>query len=66
MRSCFGAIPIETRIRCGGDAGVAVVLSSPDSENAQRFMDIATRTALEIAKGVLSKPKRAPRLAVIK
>ena len=31
-----------------------------------RFMDLATKTALEIARGVLSKPKRSPRLAVIK
>jgi hypothetical protein len=29
-------------------------------------MELATKTALEIAKNVLSKPKRSPRLAVIK
>ncbi|MEO6772021.1 MAG: iron-sulfur cluster carrier protein ApbC [Kofleriaceae bacterium] len=62
----FGEIPIDTRIRFSGDAGVPVVVASPDSENAALFMDIATKTALEIARGVLSKPKRLPRLAVIK
>jgi ATP-binding protein involved in chromosome partitioning len=62
----FGEIPIDTRIRFGGDAGVPIVVASPDSENAARFMDLATKTALEIAKNVLSKPKRSPRLAVIK
>jgi ATP-binding protein involved in chromosome partitioning len=62
----FGEIPIDTRIRFGGDAGVPIVIASPDSENAQRFMDLATKTAMEIAKNVLSKPKRSPRLAVIK
>jgi ATP-binding protein involved in chromosome partitioning len=62
----FGEIPIDTRIRFGGDAGVPLVIASPDSENAQRFMDLATKTAMEIAKNVLSKPKRSPRLAVIK
>jgi ATP-binding protein involved in chromosome partitioning len=62
----FGEIPIDTRIRFGGDAGVPIVVASPDSENAQRFMDLATKTAIEIAKNVLSKPKRSPRLAVIK
>jgi ATP-binding protein involved in chromosome partitioning len=62
----FGEIPIDTRIRFGGDSGVPVVVASPDSENAQRFMDLATKTALEIARLVLSKPKRSPRLAVIK
>jgi hypothetical protein len=29
-------------------------------------MDLATKTALKIAGNVLSKPKRSPRLAVIK
>ncbi len=62
----FGEIPIDTRIRFAGDAGVPVVVASPDSENAKLFMDLATRAAIEIAKRVLSKPKRAPRLAVIK
>ena len=62
----FGEIPIDTRIRFGGDAGVPIVIASPDSDNAQRFMDIASRTALKIAGNVLSKPKRSPRLAVIK
>jgi ATP-binding protein involved in chromosome partitioning len=62
----FGEIPIDTRIRFGGDAGVPVIVASPDSENAQRFMDLATRAALAVAKNVLSKPKRSPRLAVIK
>jgi len=62
----FGEIPIDTRIRFGGDAGVPVVAASPDSENANRFMQLATAAALEIARGVLSKPKRSPRLSVIK
>ena len=62
----FGEIPIDTRIRFGGDAGVPIIASSPDSENAMRFMDIATKTAIKIAGNVLSKPKRSPRLAVIK
>ncbi len=62
----FGEIPIDTRIRFGGDAGVPIVISSPDSENAQRFVELATKTAIAIAKNVLSKPKRSPRLAVIK
>ena len=62
----FGEIPIDTRIRFGGDAGVPIIASSPDSEHAARFMDIATKAALKVAAGVLSKPKRSPRLAVIK
>ena len=62
----FGEIPIDTRIRFGGDAGVPIVVASPDSENANRFMSIASAAALKVAKNVLSRPKRSPRLAVIK
>jgi ATP-binding protein involved in chromosome partitioning len=62
----FGEIPIDTRIRFGGDAGVPIVIASPDSENAQRFMDLASKAALKVAGNVLAKPKRSPRLAVIK
>jgi len=61
----FGEIPIDTRIRFGGDAGVPIVISSPDSENADRFMSIATQAAMKIAERVLSKPKRSPRLPII-
>ena len=62
----LGEIPIDTRIRFGGDAGVPIVVSAPDSENARRFTDLAQKAAIAIAAAVLSKPKRSPRLAVIK
>ncbi len=62
----MGEIPIDTRIRFGGDTGVPIVIAAPDSETARRFIDLATQTALKIAANVLSKPKRSPRLAVIK
>jgi len=62
----FGEIPIDTRIRFGGDSGVPVVVSAPDSENAARFLDIASQVALSIADRVLSQPKRSPRLAIIR
>ncbi len=62
----FGDIPIDTRIRFGGDSGVPIVIASPDSDNAQRFMQLATKVALKLAGNILAKPKRSPRLAVIK
>ena len=62
----FGEIPIDSRIRFGGDAGVPVVIAAPDSENARRFLEIASKAALRIAANVLAKPKRSPRLAVIR
>jgi ATP-binding protein involved in chromosome partitioning len=62
----LGEVPIDTRIRFGGDSGMPIVESMPDSVHAQTFMDIASKVALKIAANVLSKPKRSPRLAVIR
>jgi hypothetical protein len=45
---------------------VPVVVAAPDSENAKRFLDLAVAVATKVARNVLSKPKRSPRLAVIK
>ena len=59
-------LPIDTRIRFGGDSGVPLMASAPDSENAGRFLELATKTALKVAERVLAKPKRSPRLAVIR
>jgi ATP-binding protein involved in chromosome partitioning len=62
----FGEVPIDTRIRFGGDSGVPIIVAAPDSEHARTFMDLASRTALRIAQPILAKPKRTPRLAIIR
>ncbi len=62
----LGEIPIDTRIRFGGDSGVPVVVSAPDSEHATRFHEIASKAALKIADKVLSQPKRSSRLSIIR
>src|SRR5439155_16590004 len=62
----LGEVPIDTRIRFGGDAGVPIVVASPDSEISRSFMTLASTVALKVAAQVLAKPKRSPRLAVIK
>ncbi len=62
----LGELPIDSRIRLGGDSGVPIVASAPDSTNAGIFMELATKVALNVAERVLSKPKRSPRLAVIR
>jgi len=62
----LGEIPIDARIRFGGDSGTPIIVASPDSEQSQAFVNIATEVALGIARRVLSKPKRAKRLAVIR
>jgi ATP-binding protein involved in chromosome partitioning len=62
----LGEIPIDTRIRFGGDSGVPIIVSAPDSEHAGRFLDMASKVALEIAGKVLAQPRRSPRLAIIR
>jgi len=57
----LGEIPIDTRIRFGGDSGMPVVEALPDSAHARTFMDIASNVALRIAANILSKPKRPGR-----
>ena len=54
-----GAIPIDTCIRFGGDAGVPLVIASPDSAIADRFTKIASAAAMKVAANVLAKPRRA-------
>lgn len=62
----LGEIPIDSRIRFGGDSGMPIVESLPDSAHSQTFMDVASKAALKIAGNILSKPRRSPRLAVIR
>ena len=62
----LGEVGIDSRIRYGGDAGVPIVVASPDSAHAQRFGEMASKVALNIAARVLSQPKRSPRLSVIR
>ncbi|HET6613712.1 MAG TPA: iron-sulfur cluster carrier protein ApbC [Kofleriaceae bacterium] len=62
----LGEIPLDARIRFGGDSGIPIIEAAPDSEHAQSFLDIASKVALDIARRVLAKPRRSPRLAVIR
>jgi len=62
----LGEIPIDTRIRFGGDAGRPVVVAAPDSEVARTFMDIAAATAGRISMQNLSGPRRSPSLVAIR
>lgn len=61
----LGELPLDARIRFGGDTGVPIVVSAPESEHAKRFSEITSKAALELAARVLSQPKRVKRLAVI-
>lgn len=44
----LGKLPLLPELREGGDAGVPIVVSDPDSEAAQLFQEIAQRIAVEL------------------
>lgn len=39
----WGSLPIDPRLREGGDAGTPITIAEPDSPAAQRFMEMAKR-----------------------
>lgn len=45
----LGSIPIDSRIREGGDNGEPIVVAYPDSENAKKITDIARNLAAQIS-----------------
>jgi ATP-binding protein involved in chromosome partitioning len=46
----LGEVPIDAKVRHGGDVGRPVVVGAPDSEHAKIFMQIAAKVAGEVAK----------------
>ena len=46
----LGEVPIDAKVRHGGDSGRPVVVGAPESEHARIFMEIGARVAGEIAK----------------
>jgi ATP-binding protein involved in chromosome partitioning len=46
----LGEVPIDTRVRSGGDEGTPIVVAFPESPAGQAFLDIAGRVAAEISK----------------
>jgi ATP-binding protein involved in chromosome partitioning len=61
----FGEIPIETKVREGGDDGLPIVIGAPESAHARVFMEIAARVAGRISTLHMSGPRRAPGLVAI-
>jgi ATP-binding protein involved in chromosome partitioning len=45
----LGEVPIDTRVRSGGDEGRPVLVAAPDSPAAQAFRDVAGRVAAQIS-----------------
>jgi ATP-binding protein involved in chromosome partitioning len=49
----LGQIPLSATLREGGDAGLPIVISSPDSLQAKAFEEIAANVASEVARAAL-------------
>mgnify|MGYP001353024384 CR=1 FL=1 len=45
----LGEVPIDTRVRSGGDEGTPIVGAAPDSPAAQAFTSVATRIAAQVS-----------------
>jgi len=46
----LGEVPIDSKVRHGGDSGRPVVVGAPESEHAKLFMALAAKVAGELAK----------------
>jgi ATP-binding protein involved in chromosome partitioning len=51
----IGEVPIDPRVRVGGDSGVPIVVSDPDSPVGQAFLAIARDIAAKISLQTLSR-----------
>ncbi|MCW3816238.1 Mrp/NBP35 family ATP-binding protein [Micromonospora sp. DR5-3] len=51
----LGQIPLDTRVREGGDAGTPIVLAQPDAPAARALMQVADRLAVR-RESLLGKP----------
>lgn len=58
-------IPIEPSIAYGGEAGRPVVETTPESEHAQAFIELAARAALETSRRSATGPKRSSLLRTV-
>lgn len=48
--SFLGELPLDLKVRQGGDAGTPVVVGHPDSVEAQRFMEVARMVAGRVSQ----------------
>ncbi len=58
----LGRLPLDQRVREGGDVGKPIVATDPDSETAQAFRELAQRLAAQVS--MLRMPS-APELKII-
>ena len=58
--SFIGSIPMDPSVREGGDAGVPVIVSKPESHVAQAMVDVAENIAAKISIAALSDENIIP------
>jgi len=56
----LGSVPIAMSIREGGDLGVPVVISQPESGQAQAFLGVARQVAAQVSIEALKSQKALP------
>ncbi len=54
----LGRVPIDTEIRIGGDRGVPIVVSLPESSQSAAFRELASNVAARVSTLALSGAKR--------
>ena len=62
----LGEVPIDAKVRFGGDSGRPVVVAAPDSEHAKIFRQIAARSAGRVSVLTHSAPRRPAGLVQIR
>jgi ATP-binding protein involved in chromosome partitioning len=45
----LGSVPVDTRVREGGDEGRPIVIAAPEAPAAQAFLDVAGKVAAQIS-----------------
>jgi ATP-binding protein involved in chromosome partitioning len=54
----LGEVPIDTRVRSGGDEGQPIVAAAPDAPAAQAFQEVAGKVAQQVSIHALRIPLR--------
>jgi ATP-binding protein involved in chromosome partitioning len=54
----LGEVPIDTRVRSGGDEGQPIVAAAPDAPAAQAFAEVAGKVAQQVSIQALKIPLR--------
>jgi ATP-binding protein involved in chromosome partitioning len=60
----LGKLPLDTRVRAEADSGRPTVIAAPDSPRGQAYLDLARRTAAELARRPRDRSSAFPGIVV--